>query len=227
MHVAHPVPAGLGRRADPRVAESIGVAQGVHVRAVLVDPCAQLIGSADGPVAGDDDIDIGRHAVEQPQCGEVVLDRVSGVKVEHRNQDIGKHVAGDENPALLDQQRRMARGVGLVLDDPDRRAIPGNPRRFGGQAGDQAEQVQRDLPGDFRPARSSAMSAFQSAVGQLHLEPWPRSGLSRSGALRRARRARGRDPNGDASRSLPRRAGPTREGRSRGRPFRRRSLRGR
>ena len=38
------------------VTDSIGVAQGVHVRAVLVDPCAQLIGSSDGSVAGDDDI---------------------------------------------------------------------------------------------------------------------------------------------------------------------------
>jgi hypothetical protein len=47
--------------------------------------------------------------LEQPQRGEVVLDRVSGViQVEHRNQDIRKHVAGDENPASLDQQR-MAR----------------------------------------------------------------------------------------------------------------------
>jgi hypothetical protein len=63
-----------------------------------------LISSADGPVAGDDDIDVARHALEQPQRGEVVLDRVSGVQVEHRNQDVRKHVAGDENPAFLDQQ---------------------------------------------------------------------------------------------------------------------------
>jgi hypothetical protein len=50
-------------------------------------------------VAGDEDIDVVRRALEQPQRGEVVLDRVRGVvQVEHRNQDIGKHVASDENP---------------------------------------------------------------------------------------------------------------------------------
>jgi hypothetical protein len=110
VHAGHPVPAVLGRWADPRVAGNMGVTQGVHVRPILVDPSVYLINSADGPVAGDEDIDVVRRALEQPQRGELVLDRVRGVvQVEHRNQDIRKHVAGDENPAFLDQQRRMAR----------------------------------------------------------------------------------------------------------------------
>jgi hypothetical protein len=37
-----------------------------------------------------------------------------------------------------------------MLDDQDLRAVPGNPRRLGGQAGNEAEQVQRYLPGDVR-----------------------------------------------------------------------------
>jgi len=41
----------------------------------------------------------------------------------------------------------------LVLDNPDLRAIPGNLRRLGGQAGNEAEQVQRYLPGDVRRYR--------------------------------------------------------------------------
>ena len=99
VHAAHPFPAGLGRWADPRVAGIIGVTQGVHIRAILVDPCAYLISSADGSVAGDDDIDVVRRVFEQLQRGEVVLDRVRGVvQVEHRNQDSRKHVAGDETP---------------------------------------------------------------------------------------------------------------------------------
>jgi hypothetical protein len=151
VHAGQPIFAVRGRWADPRVAGDTGVTQGVHVRAILVDPCVCLISSADGPVAGDDDIDVVRRALEQPQCGEVVLDRVSGVvQVEHRNQDIRKHVAGDENAAFLDQQRRMARGMSLMLDDPDLRAIPRNQRSFGGQVGDEAEQVQRYLLGDVR-----------------------------------------------------------------------------
>jgi hypothetical protein len=151
MHAGQPILAERGRWADPRVAGDTGVTQGMHVRAILVDPCVYLISSADGPVAGDEDIDVVRRALQQPQRGEVVLDRViSVVQVEHRNQDIRKHVAGDENPAFLDQQRRMARGMSLMLDDPDLRAIPWNLCHLGGQAGNEAEQVQRYLLGDVR-----------------------------------------------------------------------------
>ncbi len=53
----------------------MGVTQGVHVRPILVDPCVYLISSADGPVAGDENIDVARRALDQPQRGEVVLDR--------------------------------------------------------------------------------------------------------------------------------------------------------
>ena len=157
MHAGHPIE--RGRWAHPRVVRSTGVTQGLHVRTILVDPCAYLISSADGPVAGDEDIDVARHALDQPQRGEVVLDRVSGVvQVKHRNQGIRKHVAGDKNPALLDQQRRMARGMRLMLDNPDLRAIPRNPRRFGGQTGNAPKQVPRicsAMSGGIHPAMLS------------------------------------------------------------------------
>src|SRR5258708_9539537 len=152
MHAGQPILAERGRWADPRVVRSTGVTQGLHVRAILVDPCAYLISCADGPGAGDADSDVARHALDQPQRGEVVLDRVSGVvQVKHRNQGIRKHVAGDENPALLDQQRRMARGMRLMLDNPDLRAIPRNPRSFGGETGNEAKQAPRNLLRDVPP----------------------------------------------------------------------------
>ena len=147
MHAGHPIE--RGRWANPRVVRSTGVTQGMQVRAILVDPCGYLISSADGPVTGDEDIDVARRALEQPQRGEVVVDRVSGVQVEHRNQGIRKHVADDENAASLDQQRRMPRGMRLMLDNPDLRAIPGNPRSFGGQTG-------------MRPSRSSGTCSMMS-----------------------------------------------------------------
>ena len=94
VHAGQPILAVRGRWADPRVAGNTGVTQGMHVGAILVDPCVYLISSAGGPVAGDEDIDVARHALEQPQRGEVVLDRVSGVvQVEHRNQDITRSCA--------------------------------------------------------------------------------------------------------------------------------------
>ena len=138
MHAGQPILAVRGRWADPRVAGNTGVTQGMHERAILFDPCAYLISSADGSVTRDEDIDFVRRALEQPQRGEVVLNWVRGVvQVEQRNQDIRKHVAGDQNAALIDQRRRMARGMCLMLDNPDLRAIPRNPRSFGGQAGNQ------------------------------------------------------------------------------------------
>ena len=80
----------------------------------------------------DEDVDIVCRALEQPQRGEVVLNRVRGVvQVEKRNQDIRKHVASDENTKRLDQPRRAARGMRLTLDDPDLRPIRGNMRSSG------------------------------------------------------------------------------------------------
>ncbi len=71
----------------------------MHVRAFLVDSCVNLTSVGDGPVARNDEADIAHNAFEQLQRGEVVLDRVSDIgQVEHRHQDIGKQVAGDENP---------------------------------------------------------------------------------------------------------------------------------
>ena len=79
-------------------------------------------------MTGDDGNNVVGHALEQPQRGEVVLDRIRGLQVEERHQDVGEHVAGDEDAALLDQQRRMARGMGLMLDDADGGAVPRNLR---------------------------------------------------------------------------------------------------
>lgn len=96
------------------VAENVGVTQSLHVRPILLDPCAYLIGSVNGPVAGDDDIGGVCRGLEQPQRDEVVLDRINRViQVEQRNQDVRKHVAGDGDPTFLDEQRRVARGMGL------------------------------------------------------------------------------------------------------------------
>jgi len=88
----------------------------------------------DRPVAGDDDVDAAGHVLEESQRGEVVLHRIGGAaQVEHWNQDVGEHVAGDENAEFLDQQRRMARGMCLMLDNSDFRAVPRDSCRPGGQ----------------------------------------------------------------------------------------------
>jgi hypothetical protein len=106
------------------------VPQGIDICAVKLDPCAQLPSTGDGPVTGDEDLDAVRHVLEPPQPHEVVLDRIRGVEVGERHQDVGQHVAGDEHAALLDQQRRMALRMRRLLDDPDVRAIPRDLRSF-------------------------------------------------------------------------------------------------
>ena len=54
----------------------------------------------------------------------------------------------------------MARGMRLMLDDPDLRAVPRNPRGLGGQCGDETEEVERHLVGDVR-RYPLLMRAFQ------------------------------------------------------------------
>ena len=107
--------------------------------------------SADRPVTRDEDIDVVRHVLQQLQSHEVLLDRVIGAVpvIQHRNEEVRQHVAGHENPAIIDQQCRMAWRMCRMLDDPDVRAIPRNLRSSGRQTGDEAEWVQRDVLGDF------------------------------------------------------------------------------
>ncbi len=172
MHARQPVV--CGRWPDPLVADNLGVTQGVQVRPVLFEPCVYLIRSADGPVARDEDIDVVRRVLNQPQRGEVVPDRVRGfVQVEQRNQDVRKCVAGDESAAFLDQQRRMARGMRPAVSagrcGPSHagptaglgqwpRSAPcrnGAPRRgWRARAGDPNEDASRSLPQRAVPNRS-------------------------------------------------------------------------
>ena len=44
----------------------------------------------------------------------------------------------------------MAWCMGLMLDDPDLGAVPGDPRGVGGQSGDETEQIHRDFLGVLR-----------------------------------------------------------------------------
>jgi hypothetical protein len=56
------------------------------------------------------------------QSRQVVLDRIrGGVPVDNRHQDVREGVAGDQNPTILDQQRRSARTVRTALAVPARR----------------------------------------------------------------------------------------------------------
>jgi hypothetical protein len=67
----------------------------------------------------------------------------------------------------------------LMLDNPDSRAIPGNLRRPGGQAGNEAEPVQRYLPGDVRRYQLGGDAGLRARIRQ----PVPGSGRAAGRAV--------------------------------------------
>jgi hypothetical protein len=114
MHVGQPFLVRACRQA--RVVGTASVTQGLHIRAILFDPSAQLVTVADGSVTGDKHLNVIRQA-------------------------IGKHIAGNKNARLLDKQRRMASGMRLMFNNPDFRAVPGKMRGLGGQRGNLANKL--------------------------------------------------------------------------------------
>ena len=62
-----------------------------------------------GAVAGDHDIDVPGGLTQPVECRLVGAHLIGAARVEQRDQDVGEHVAGNENPVLLDQQRRHYR----------------------------------------------------------------------------------------------------------------------
>ena len=64
---------------------------------------------------------------------------------------------GDENPAFLNQQRRMSRSKGLMLDNPDLRAIPRNLR-------DLRNPVRQLISGSGRAAPSAVTGRLAEPV---------------------------------------------------------------
>ena len=161
-----------------------------YARSCLIR-CVYLISSADGPVTGDEDINVVRHALKQPQPNEVVLNRICGVQVGERT--------ACQKACRRQRERRAPRspaphglGMRLALNNPDS-AIRRN----------RAVSAGRPV---MRPNRSSGISSAIS--GGNPSATWPSSprstadpriccaaGCTCNGALRRARRARARDPN--------------------------------
>ena len=124
-------------------------------------------------IGGDDAIE--QLAVLRDQTEGTI--GVGGAQVEHRDQHVGEHVAGDEDPVFADQQRRMARRVRPMFEDPDFGSVPGDPSRSRRQAGDQAQQIQRHLSDDLR------RQLLHDVVPPLRIR---QEGLDRGGAAGRA-----------------------------------------
>ena len=77
-----------------------------------------------GPVAGDQDIDV-PGSLTQPVEGRLIGAHLIGAaRVEEWDQDVGEHVAGEQDATVGEEDRGVANGVRLVLDDLARHGPP-------------------------------------------------------------------------------------------------------
>ena len=70
-----------------------------------------------GAVAGDQDIDAPGGLTQPVECRLVGAHLIGAVRVEERDQDVGEHVAGEQDATVREQDRGPADGVRLMLDD--------------------------------------------------------------------------------------------------------------
>ena len=103
---------------------------------------AGLCPAATFVAAGDQDIDVPGGLTQPVQCRLVGAHLVRTARVEERDQDIGEHVAGEQDATVREEDRGVADGVCLMLDD-----LAGHEPAVRRQRGDQPEQLEFTLSG--------------------------------------------------------------------------------
>jgi hypothetical protein len=153
---------------EARVARSAACLDRVQVSEIGGDPAAELRFIAHVAVAGDDHPDAG-DAGEQAKAVAVPAERVGRVQVGQGDLNVGQHVPGDQHPAVGEEERTVARRVGVVLVDEGTRPRPvdlvAEKRLDSGEQGevvagraigDGAEQLGLFAGGDRHRARGGA-----------------------------------------------------------------------
>ena len=116
-----------------------------------------------GAVAGDHDIDVPGGLCQPVECRLVGAQVIGAARVEERDQDIGEHVAGEQDATVREEDRGVADCVRLMLDDLARH---GSAVR--GQRGDEPDQLEREpdaLSAAIACARSRASLAAWAPAG--------------------------------------------------------------
>jgi RNA polymerase sigma-70 factor (sigma-E family) len=126
-----------------------------------------------GAVAGDQDIDLPGGLTQPVECRLVGGQLIGTARVQERDQDVGEHVAGEQDAAVREEHRGMADGVRLMLDDLARH---GSAVR--GQRRDEPEQLERDTRRALRrhplpplPGFTGRLSTGGSGVTRHVAEP--------------------------------------------------------
>ena len=113
-----------------------------------------------GAVAGDQDIDVPGGLTQSVERRLVGAQLIGAARVEQRDQDVGEHVAGEQDATVREEDRGVADGVRLMLDDLARH---GSAVR--GQRGEEPDQLERDARRALRRHRLRPLSGFTGRLG--------------------------------------------------------------
>ena len=108
-----------------------------------------------GAVAGDHDIDVPGGLTQPVECRLVGAHLIGLARVEERDQDVGEHVAGEQDATVREEDRGVADSVRLMLDDLAR-----HRSAVRGQRGDERDQLERDARRTLRRPRLLLLSGF-------------------------------------------------------------------
>jgi hypothetical protein len=116
------VGAGEPVLAQTRVDRFVSSPQRVDVGVIGGKASRHLGTLGNGAVAGYQDIDVPGGLTQSVECRLVSAHLVGAARVEERDQDVGKHVAGEQDATVREEDRGVADGVRLMLDDVARHA---------------------------------------------------------------------------------------------------------
>ena len=100
-----------------RVHRFFSSTQRVDVGMVGGEASCHLGTLGNGAVAGDQHIDVLGGLVQEGECRLVGADLTGAAGVEERDQDVGEHVAGEQDATVREEDGGVAGGVRPVLDD--------------------------------------------------------------------------------------------------------------
>jgi hypothetical protein len=102
---------------QPRVDRFLSSPQRVDVGVIGGETSRYLGALGDGAVAGDHDIDLVGGLVQPVERALVGAYLIGAARVEQRDQDVGEHVAGEQDAAICKEDCGVADGVRLMLDN--------------------------------------------------------------------------------------------------------------
>jgi hypothetical protein len=104
-------------RPETRVDRFLSSPQRVDVGTIGGEAGRHLGTFGNGTVAGDHDVDVPGGLTEPVERRLVGAYLIGSARVEERDQDVGEHVAGEKDATVREEDRGVAHGVRLMLDD--------------------------------------------------------------------------------------------------------------